>query len=661
VTPTTLELLAVASTLVALSGIPGLLVPAGTRAAQRFATWCHVLGCALGVSAAALALAGKTSTAVFAWPLPGGSLTFALDRLSAFFLVPVFVVAGLGSVYGEGYWVDAHHPKNGKKLRFFYGLATAGLALVMVAGDAWSFLVGWEIVSLAAFFLVTTDQDDAAALRAGWIYFVSAHAGTLILFALFALLRDATGGWLLAPSVALGSSPLLTPILLLALVGFGLKAGVIPLHVWIPDAHAAAPSHVSALLSGVVLKMGIYGLVRVLSMLPAYPTWLGLALVALGVTSGVLGVVMALAQHDLKRLLAYHSIENIGIILIGLGVGALGMAQHRLDWAVLGFAGGLLHVWNHAAFKALLFQAAGAVIHATGTREIDALGGLFRRMRFTGTSFLLGAVAISGLPPLNGFVSEWLISLASFRALTSANGGVGMLGAAAAAPALALIGALAVACFVKAFSAVFLGTARGPHATRDVADASRSMRFSMGTLALSCAVIGLWPNGAVGVSRRAADALLAGTQAGPVPSADLGALGLMPLFLLGVIAAAGVAGMALMRPTALTTTWDCGYASGSPRIQYTASSFAQMLVRLFRWAVLPEEHRPRLNGPFPAAGPRFESRAPDPALDRALLPLFARGRSLLGFLHVIQAGRIQTYLLYIAVTLVVLLAWSWPW
>ncbi len=427
----------------------------------------HVLGCAVGVGAAALALAGETATARFLWPWPGGAATFALDRLSAFFLVPVFVVAGLGSVYGEGYWAEAEHPENGRKLRCFYGLATAALALVMVAGDAWVFLVGWEIVSLAGFFLVTTDQDDAAALRAGWIYLVSAHVSTLILFAMFALLRDATGGWLLAPSAALGSSSLLGPILLLALAGFGLKAGVIPLHVWLPEAHAAAPSHVSALLSGVVLKMGIYGLVRVLTMLPDYPTWLGLALIALGVTSGVLGVVLALAQHDLKRLLAYHSIENVGIILIGLGVGTLGVAQHRLDWAVLGFAGGLLHVWNHAAFKALLFYAAGAVIQATGTRQIDALGGLLRRLRFTGAAFLVGAVAICGLPPLNGFVSEWLIYLGSFRALTGSGGGVGTLGAAAGAPALALIGALAVACFVKAFSAVFLGTPRSPHATRE--------------------------------------------------------------------------------------------------------------------------------------------------------------------------------------------------
>jgi hydrogenase-4 component B len=406
--------------------------------------------------------------------------------------------------------------------------------------------------------------------------------------------------------------------------------------------------------------MGIYGLVRVLSMLPTYPTWLGLALVALGISSGILGVVLALAQHDLKRLLAYHSIENIGIILIGLGVGALGMAQDRLDWAVLGFAGGLLHVWNHAAFKSLLFYSAGAVIRATGTREIDAMGGLLRRMRFTGAAFLVGAVAICGLPPLNGFVSEWLITLASFRALTGDGGGVGTLGAAAGAPALALIGALAVACFVQAFSAVFLGSPRSPGGPVEAEDPSRSMRISMGGLALACAVIGLWPAGAARLARDAAGALLLG-RAGMKVDADLGALGGIPLLLLGVLVIAGIAAVRWTRPATRTTTWDCGYAAGGPRIQYTASSFAQILVGLFRWAVHPNEHRPNLNGPFPAAGQRFESHAPDPVLDRFLLPGLTRGRSLLGLTHVIQAGRIQAYLLYIVVTLVVLLAWSSSW
>ncbi len=655
---TSLGLLAVASALVAVSGLPGLLLPAGSKAAQRSATLLHVAGCAAGCAAAAWALGGDAVTARYAWPLPGGSVTFSLDRLSAFFLVPVFVVAGLGSIYGEGYWAEARHPENGRKLRAFYGVATASLAVVIAAGDAWAFLAGWEVVSLAAFFLVTTDQNDERALRAGWIYLVSAHVGTLILFAMFALLRDATGGWLLVPSAALGSSTLLRPILLLALAGFGLKAGVIPLHVWLPDAHAAAPSHVSALLSGVVLKMGIYGLVRVLSMLPAYPAWLGLALVALGISSGVLGVVLALAQHDLKRLLAYHSIENIGIILIGLGVGVLGMAQGRPDWAVLGFAGALLHVWNHAAFKSLLFFSAGAVIHATGTREIDAMGGLLRRMRFTGAAFLVGAVAICGLPPLNGFVSEWLITLGSFRALTKGSAGVGMLGAAAGAPALALIGALAVACFVKAFSAVFLGSPRTPHAAAAAGDAGRSMLAAMAGLAALCAVIGLAPDGAARLGRDAAGALLLG-RAGA--GADLSALGGIPLLLLGILAAAGAAAVAWTRPAIRTTTWDCGYAAGSPRIQYTASSFGQMLVGLFRWAVLPDELRPRPDGPFPGSGPRYESHAPDPVLDRLLLPGLVRGRSLLGLARVIQAGRVQAYLLYIVVTLVILLAWSASW
>jgi hydrogenase-4 component B len=657
---TSLGLLAIASTLVGASGLPGLLVPAGRAAGQRIATWLHVAGCAAGTAAAAWALAGGTVTARLAWPLPGGFVTLSLDRLSAFFLVPVFVVSGLGSIYGEGYWAEARHPENGRALRVFYGVATASLALVMVAGDAWSFLAGWEIVTLAAFFLVTTDRSDERALRAGWIYLVAAHVGTLIVFAMFALLHDATGGWLLGPSQALGSSTLLKPILVLALAGFGLKAGVMPLHIWLPDAHAAAPSHVSALLSGVVLKVGIYGLLRVLSMLPAYPTWLGLALMALGISSGILGVVLALAQHDLKRLLAYHSIENIGIILVGLGVGALGMAENRPDWALLGFAGGLLHVWNHAAFKSLLFYSAGAVVHATGTREIDALGGLFPRMRFTGTAFLVGAVAICGLPPLNGFVSEWLISLGCFQALTGGRGGLGVLGAAAGAPALAFIGALAVACFVKAFAAVFLGSPRSLEAAAGTGDASRSMRLSMGGLALACVAIGLWPSGAARLCRDAAEGLLLG-RAGTGVGTELGALGVLPLLLVALLALGGAAAAAWTRSAARTTTWDCGYAKGSPRIQYSASSFAQILVGLFRWAVLPDEHRPSLKGPFPAVGQRFESHAPDPVLDRLLLPALSRVRALLGFARVIQAGRIQTYLLYIVVTLVVLLAWSSSW
>jgi hydrogenase-4 component B len=590
--------------------------------------------------------------------LPSGIIRLAVDRLSAFFLMPVFIVSALGSVYGEGYWSEPEHPDNARKLRCFYGIATAGLLVVMVAGDAWTFLIGWEVVGLAGFFLVTTEQDDAEALRAGWIYLIATHTATLLLFAMFALLRQATGTWLLLRSEALGSSTLLTPILLLALLGFGIKAGVMPFHVWLPGAHAAAPSHISAILSGVVLKMGIYGLVRTLSLLPAFPEWLGLALLALGVVSGVLGVVLALAQHDLKRLLAYHSVENIGIILIGLGVGVLGIAQHQPAWAVLGFAGGLLHVWNHAAFKSLLFYSAGAVVRATGTRDLDALGGLLRHMRFTGAMFLIGAVAICGLPPLNGFVSEWLIYIGSFRSLTAVRGG-DAVAASLGAPALALIGALALACFVKAFSSVFLGNPRGPFRSDLPGEASASMKWPMGLLAAACCAIGLLPGAAGSVSRGAAQALLAGVQ--PPLDAALPELAAVTFLLLALLGSCGAAVLLLSSRRSVTFTWDCGYAAPTARMQYTASSFAQVLGRLFRRVLVTEVHRPVIESLFPSGQTRFESHVPDPVLDRLLLPSIEHSQRALRLARAIQTGHVQMYLVYIVVTLVALLAWSSVW
>ncbi len=650
--------LAGAFVLVACSGFAGLFFPRGALSGQRVATILHVSGCALGAAGAAFVLLGPDSFAVeHAWSVPSGTVRLAIDRLSAFFLMPVFLVSALGSIYGEGYWSSAEHPGNAVKLRCFYGIATAGLLLVMVAGDAWSFLVGWEVVGLAGFFLVTTEQDDARALRAGWIYLVAAHVATLALFAMFGLLRVATGTWLLVRSTALGGSALLTPILLLALIGYGIKAGVMPLHVWLPGAHAAAPSHISALLSGVVLKMGIYGLVRTLSLLPAFPEWLGLALLSLGVVSGVLGVVFALAQHDLKRLLAYHSVENIGIILIGLGVGVLGVVQHRPVWAALGFAGGLLHVWNHAAFKSLLFYSAGAVVRATGRRDLDTLGGLLHRMRFTGATFLVGAVAICGLPPLNGFVSEWLITLGSFRSLTAAHDGA-TFAAALGAPALAFIGALAVACFVKAFAAVFLGNPRSPYRDGQPEDASVSMKWAMGLLAAICLGIGLLPRAAGSVSDAAARSLLGGAE----PPLEIGLWGLGGAVLLLAVAlgSAGAVAIRFFRRGTATFTWDCGYALPTPRMQYSASSFAQILGELFRRVLHADVDAPSLESPFPKEA-RFESHVPDPMLDRVILPAVDRGRRGFDVARVFQTGHIQMYLVYIVITVVILLAWSSAW
>ena len=451
-----------------------------------------VAGCAAGLHGALRGLiTGTTASMTFPGVLPDWAFHLRFDPLSGFFLVPIFLLGIAGPIYGLRYWRQAEHSRNGRKLGLFYGLLVAGLSMVALAADGITFLFAWEVMALSAFFLVSTEDHKAEARRAGWVYLIATHVGTLTLFALFAMLRTAAGSFelrRLQPTEAgLG---LQAAIFLLALAGFGLKAGAMPLHFWLPSAHAAAPSHVSAILSGVLLKIGIYGLMRTTMLLPNVPAACGVLVLVLGIISAVFGVVFALGQHDLKRLLAYHSIENIGIILIGLGLAMIGSATHRTEWMILGMAGALLHVWNHCLFKALLFLAAGSVVHAVHTREIDHLGGLSKLMPRTAILFALGAVAICGLPPLNGFVSELIIYLGLFRAATDVH--AGFSGVALAAPALAMVGALAVACFVKAYGAVFLGTARTPHATH-AHESPWSMVAPMALLAALCAMIGLFP------------------------------------------------------------------------------------------------------------------------------------------------------------------------
>jgi len=646
----TIAFLATALILTLISGMPGLLLKAGSRASQRTATVLHCLGCSAGLVAALLGLANDGFHLQFSWPLPGGVTAIHVDALSAFFLLPLFLVTGLGSVYGEGYWPESVNPANGRKLRFFYGTITAGLTLVMIAGDAWSFLFGWEITGLSAFFLVTTERSNKEALRAGWIYLIATHTATLALFAMFSVLRTATGTWLLDVSVTSGSS-FASPILVLALLAFGIKAGLMPFHVWLPEAHAAAPSHISAILSGIVLKMGVYGLIRVMTLV-YLDRWFGLALLFAGILSGVLGVVFALAQHDLKRLLAYHSIENIGIIFIGLGACVLARNE---PWGAFAFAGAALHVWNHAFFKALLFFAAGSVVHATGTRSIDHLGGLLPSLRTTGLSFLVGAVAICGLPPLNGFVSEWLIYMAGFRAAIP---GSDILAGAAilAVPALALIGALAIACFVKAFSVVFLGHPRSDRSVHEHGERI-SIRFVMMALVAVCVVIGVWPLVVSGILSNLTALVLGDNRAGMEIRSMLSGLGVAGAVALVTIASAIAVLTPAIRQVSKKLTWDCGYEAPTGRMQYTASSFAGLLTSLFDWALRPDVHRTREPSLFPNQE-SFNSHVPDPVLDRFLVPNISRGQRLMAFAHFIQAGRIQVYILYVVATLLILLAWS---
>jgi hydrogenase-4 component B len=654
-----LVLLAIA--LAASSGAFGLLSGRTSMSGQWLTTLLAGLGAGLGLCGVATFWAtGDSQPIVLSWPIPGAEFSVAVDGLSALFLMPIFLIALLGTVYGLAYWKQTQHPQNGRKLRLFYGTLTAGMALTVIARNSVLFLFGWEIMALSAFLLVTTEDHEPEVRKAGWIYLVATHVATLSLFALFALLRTVSGSFALAPVDGSTLTPeMASAIFVLALVGFGLKAGIMPLHFWLPGAHAAAPSHVSAIMSGVFIKIGVYGLVRVTSLLPTPPVEWGAILLGLGVVSGVLGVAFAVGQHDIKRLLAYHSIENIGIIVMGLGLALIGRAFGRADWVILGLAGGLLHVWNHALFKALLFLSAGSVIHTTHTREIDHLGGLGRVMPRTALCFLVGAVAICGLPPLNGFVSEILIYLGLFRTLTDGDGS-SFAAAAFAAPALALVGALAVACFVKAYGAVFLGTARSNHA-RQAHESPLAMIGPMSVLAACCFLIGLAPLLVAPVLAKtvsAWDPSLQDAGARLTALAPLGWITGMGLLLTAALLLVSVLLCLRLRYSVVEkgATWGCGYIAPSPRMQYTSSSFAQMLVGLFSWALRPRIRRPKDLPLFPRKA-AFHSEVPDTVLDEALLPAFRFAGWLFSCFRVLQQGSIQTYLLYIFITLIVLLLW----
>ena len=650
------RLVLLAAGLASLSGLPAFLKGRFRDRGARAATALNILSAALGIVGAALALRPvPPASAVLPWGVPGGLFAAGLDPLSALFLLPLFLVSGLAALFGEAYWPLREHPESAPRVRLFHGVMTGAMALVLVARNALLFLTAWEVMALAAFFLITTEAHEKRIREAGWLYLVATHTGTLLLFGLFALLKSVHGSFEIAKLPAgVAATGTGSALFLLALVGFGLKAGLMPFHIWLPSAHAASPSHVSALMSGVLIKMGIYGLLRVTMLFPDPPTYWGATVLAMGLVSAVLGVAFALGQHDLKRLLAYHSVENIGIIAMGLGLGLVGRSLSQPAWVLLGFGGALLHVVNHGLFKSLLFLAAGSVIHATGTREMDRLGGLLRRLPATGIAFLVGAVAICGLPPLNGFVSEWFVYLGLLSTL-SAGGGEGWIWGAFAVPLLALVGALAVACFVKAFGSVFLGEARSdagatPHESGFVV-------APMAILGALCVLIGLFPAAVAPVLERAV-AVAAPEAARRLPRlADLASLRPLGLFALGLAVSTALVVFLLVRTTSRARrapTWDCGYAAPTARMQYTASSFAGWTVGFFRWALLPRATGPVVSQLFPPAS-RYESHVPDTVLDRFLVPSLRLGAWLASWGRYLQRGLIQIYLVYILLTVVFLL------
>lgn len=657
-----MPLILIAAFLLVLSGLLALLTSRSAKLSGMFGAGGAVVGCLVGlVQPFRVLLGGGTEAWVRVWSVPFGSLSIEIDLLSAFFLLPILGLSALSAIYGQEYLAVWRGRKALGGSWLFFNTLVASMILVVIARNAVLFLVAWELMSVTSFFLVTFEHDKEDVRRAGWTYLVATHIGTAFLFALFILLGRSAGSldfstFGSAPSAAAGV------LFLLAVIGFGTKAGFMPLHVWLPEAHPAAPSHVSAVMSGVMIKTGIYGLFRVLIFLGPPPPWWGMMLIGIGLSSGILGVLFALAQHDLKRLLAYHSVENIGIIALGLGLGLLGWSYDQPAVAIAGFAGALLHVINHAVFKGLLFLGAGAVAHSTGTRDIEQLGGLLKRMPWTGATFLIGAAAISGLPPLNGFVSELLIYLGAFKGALSDQPGV-TIPALGLVLGLALIGGLAAACFAKAFGIIFLGEPRSEHAAH-AHECGRAMRIPMAVLAAVCVGIGL----VAPLACRLAIRVIGGAIAINAADLEIVRSNLNSILTLLVVASVAlivlVAGLVIVRRRLLAGrevteagTWDCGYLKPDARMQYTASSFAQPLTALFHGVLGTRERVSAPKGLFPKTA-FFASDTVDVFKERLFKPIFLAIESAIARMRWIQHGRLQLYVLYIAVVLLVLLIWT---
>jgi len=644
-----MELLFLSLVLLLLSGLCSLLSrwvkfipaasgPIGAIAASLF-----------GIAAAARALCGPAEHFLRPWPLPGAALSLSLDPLSALFLFPLFMLCAACAVYSLRY---VEHRKHWSY--FLFNMLAAAMALVFTAANAVLFLLAWEAMTIASFLFVVWDHADAESRAAGWLYLVATHIGTAFLLVLFTLAWNRCGSAEFSAFPAAFRALPFAAVAVLSVLGFGTKAGFFPLHVWLPKAHPAAPSHVSALMSGIMIKTGVYGLLRIVTLCPAPPEWFGWMLLGIGAVSGLIGVLFALAQRDLKQMLAYSSVENIGIIALGLGVGYTALYYGHTATAFLGFAGAFLHVINHALFKGLLFLGAGAVYHSTGTRDMEQLGGLRAQMPVTAACVLVGSAAIAALPPFNGFMGELLIYAAAFKSLPA--GGAGALAGLLSLAALAAIGALAAACFAKAFGITFLGVPRRkpehvPH------EAPASMLAAMLLLAALCAVGGLAPMLFSPFIYGAAGQLLAGMPQETLAPVILGSAALAGLALAVLAGVLWLFRDKLLRgkANAAAPTWGCAYTAPTPRMQYTGCSFSQPLMETFGAGSKAELEAPQ--GMFPRQA-AFESELRDVAGDSLYRPLFEILEDKLSLLRKIQHGNIHAYVLYIAVALVVLLGWA---
>lgn len=619
-----------------------------------------VLAAIPGVYVAISLLSGQPPISIsYAWSLPGGALQIDVDAVSAFFLLPVFILSPLCAIYGGAYLNQVKGKLLGVHWAFFL-LLVASMILVLSVGQVFLFFVAWELMSLTSFFLVAFDQQEREVRQAAWVYLVASHLGATLLLAFFLFGSQWSGSLLFSDFQALQtvSPSQATGLFLLAVAGFGVKAGLFPLHVWLPEAHPAAPSHVSALMSAVMVNLGIYGILRVLTWLPQAPAWWGLLLAGLGISGALYGIALAAVQQDIKRCLAYSTVENVGIIFVGLGVGIYTAAAGFSTVALLAFAGGLLHLWNHSLFKGMLFLGAGNLVHATATRNMNRLGGLMKRLPTTSMLLIGGCVAISALPPLNGFISEWLIYLGLLQGGLEMPGTTG-LPLLILVSLLALVGAAAILVFVRLVGISVLGNPRSK-AADSAHEGSVLLLAPPAILLVGCVLIGLNPLPVLDLLRTPLVLLIKAESLQVLTLTAFAGLSRGVWLLLVLIA--GTALLFLVQryrhPAAAAATWGCGFSMPNDRMSYNATAFSELAHN----HLLPPTLRPKIvSSPaitlFPCAG-HLMQQSSDPVLSRLLQQLFTGIADLCQRLRWLQQGRLPIYLLYIFLTCIGLMIWS---
>ena len=624
-------------------------------------------GCAIGFAASLfLLIQGRTATAHVPIPLPIGQAVFLADPLACFFLLPVFFIGFFSSlllpVRMKGYETPVHFGQQ----CFFFCIFLAGMVTVLLAADAIFFLIAWECMSMAPFFLLAPEDKNAKQRYASWIYLIVAHLGALPLLLLFALMIQEAGGASFMHLYAFDAWQSAGFLFVLALLGFGMKMGLAPLHVWMPEAHSLAPVDVTILLSGTMVNIGLYGIVRVLGMLGSPSPWWGYTLIILGVVSGVMGIVFALAQSDMKRSLAFSSSDNMGIVALALGSGILAALNGSAVATVLLLGGGLLHVWNHSLFKGLLFLSASAAAHATGTTTINNLGGLQKRMPIAGGCMALGAAAISGLPPLNGFMGELLMYVGFALAGMASAGSESTLFFWLGLFALAGIAGMSLLCFTRLYGLVFLGAPRSS-AYAEIHPTDPRWNGAMLALAAACVLaclgapllFGLLEPVIVWLGVRMQLPVGLGAGAFVFPGEVLRSAALACAGFVGLV---GVFYFAYRHKRSKTSagagpTWDCGYALPSARMQYTSGGFAQFPATVLRGFLRPRMSTPRIKEVFPTSA-SATLEAPDWILKLWGRTLFSLINYMADKAKRFQHGLLNAYVLYILVTLIVTLIWA---